>query len=200
MGEDEVLRCIHYWLYDVDRYLRSHLDALKDDLASEDKIVHAQAAREVLSILDWLYPPRTPLSPDARVERTAAAMLNDELTPEEKLAAGRRALRSTGRPRGRPRDETSQHAIQALTLRYATSMSWRKMALEVRGCAHRRPHLNLSCEACGQAIRNAANRLEAFLQSIGFDRDFPKGKMLDEASQRALLRLVKESKSDRDPL
>ncbi len=201
MGQDDVLRFIYRWLYDVEGTLRNQLEALKADLVSDDEAIQAKAADEVESILDWLYPPVAPLPAVTRAERAQAALSDVNLTPEEKLTAVRRAIRSTGRRRGRPRDETSQHAIRALTLHYATSMSWREIALKLRGCAHDRPNLNRSCEACGEAMRNAAARLEQFLKSIDFHSDdpIPMGRTLDAASQRELLRLVSSPESEGDP-
>lgn len=52
--------------------------------------------------------------------RKAKAALDDErLTVKERIEKARRAARSTGRKRGRPRTDTVQHAIRALSLFYA---------------------------------------------------------------------------------
>ena len=127
------------------------------------------------------------LPTDAQVSE--AALQDEDLSPADRRTAALRAGRSTGRPRGRPRDETSQQAIRALGLHLATSMSWREIALEIRGCNHDRPNPERSCEPCGEAIRNAATRLEALLKKIGYDFTFPRGRELDEKSRLEILRL-----------
>ncbi len=83
----------------------------------------------------------------------------------------------------------TQLAIRALSLHYATPLSWREIALAVKGCNHKRPNPERSCFSCGDAIRDAAGRLETFLKSIGHDLDFTRGRDLDEETQAQLLSL-----------
>jgi hypothetical protein len=177
------------WLYSIQHTLQNHLESLRDDLASDDEQVRKRARDEAWEILDWLYPPPPPLSKAAQLQRVEAALKDQKLSDEDRLAAVRRAGRSTGRARGRPRTETAQHAIRALSLHYATPMSWREIALAVKGCKHKRPKLERSCYACGDAIRDAAGRLENFLISIGHDLDFTRGRDLDERTLAQLIEL-----------
>jgi hypothetical protein len=188
---DEALQFVNRWLYDIQRVLEDRLETLKDDLRSDDEPIAERAANRASEILDWLYPPLPPLSQEEQLERISAAISNDKLPIEQKLAAVRRAGRSTRLRRGRPRDKTSQLAIRALSLHYATRLSWRKIALLVRGCNHsrKRPNPERSCIPCGQSIRRAAERLETFLISIGYNADFPRGLILDKASELELERV-----------
>lgn len=191
---DEALEFVNRWLYDIQRVLEIRLEALKDDLRSNDGPIAEQAANEASMILDWLNPPSLPLSKEERLKRVTALVSNGELSADQRLAAVVRAGRSTHLRRGRPRNETSQLAIRALTLHFATGLSWREIALSVRGCKHKRPNQERSCEACGESIRQAASRLQRFLLSIGYNPDFPSGIDLDSASRTQLDRLwqVKE--------
>lgn len=191
---DEVLRFINDWLYDMGRALRDRLETLKDDLHSDDEHAREQATEEAAKILNWLYLPPPPLSSEEKLRRVTAASNDEKLSPTDRLAAARRAIRSTGRARGHPRTETAQQAIRALTLHYATPMSWREIALHIRGCKHKRPNLERSCDKCGDAIRDAAGRLEEFLKSIGHNCNFPPGRELDENSRIELLRLWQAKK------
>jgi hypothetical protein len=184
---DEVLQFINDWLYDMGRALKDRLDTLKDDLRSDDEHIQQQATQEATEILGWLYPPAKPLSQEQQLQRVAAALRNEALSPEDRLTAVKFAGRSTGRTVGRPRTETAQHAIRALTLFYATPLSWREIALDVKGCEHKRPNPERSCAKCGDAIREAAGRLENFLKSIDYKFDFLPGRELDESSRIELL-------------
>ena len=186
---DETLEFINRWLYDIQRVLEVRLETLKDDLRSHDDATAKRAEDEADKILDWLYRPLPPLSKEEQLERVKTAITDDRLSPEQRLAAALRLGRSTRHRRGRPRDETSQLAIRALTLHYATRLSWRKIALAVRGCKHKRPNPERSCTACGESIRQAAIRLQRFLLKIGYDSDFPRVVALDKASQVELERL-----------
>jgi hypothetical protein len=198
---DEILQFINGWVYNVDAYLRRNLDSLKDDLASDDEGVKKNADKQAENIFCWIAPPLPPLPASARIERAEAALSNESTTAEEKIAAAQRVMRSTGRSRGRPRDETSQYAVKALALHYATQLSWRQIALEIKGCNHslHRPNVNLACEPCGEAVRAASQRLEKFLKSTGFDIDFALGKTLNEPSRQELLRLWQIGKTAPDP-
>ena len=194
----QAIQFINDWLYDIERFLRRRLDALKDDLESDDGKTQQAASKEAERILDWLDPPLPPRSSSARLERAKEVSQSNELSIEEKVAAVGRALRSTGRRRGRPRDETSQLAIRALGLHLA-GMSWREIAMRLKGCAHTQPmppmqrarkrNPNLSCEYCSEAIRNAAFRLRRFLKQLDYPSDLPDGKSFSEESRRELLEL-----------
>ena len=177
------------WLYSIQHTLQNHLESLRDDLASDDEQVRKRARDEAGEILDWLHPPLPPLSTQERLERVTTASGNEALSDEEKLAAVERAARSTGRRKGRPRTETAQHAIRALSLHLATTLSWREIALDVKGCKHKRPNPERSCVRCGQAIRNAATRLETFLESIGHEFNFKRGVDLDPKTGAELMKI-----------
>jgi hypothetical protein len=195
----EIIEFINRWLYDVERVLTSRLESLKDDLRSDDAGLREQAAQQADEITDWLYPPPPPLSPEEQVHRVEAAIADKSLSAKERLAAASRAARSTGRSKGRPRDETSQTAIRALGLHLATGMSWREIAMRLKGCAHERPmpvhqkprkrNPNLSCNDCGEAMRVSVFRLRGFLRQLDYDSDFPRGTSLDEQSRLELCRL-----------
>jgi hypothetical protein len=159
----EIDKFIHDWVHDVEMILKRRLENLKEDLRSDDEDMSIAAAEETGEILNWLYPPLPPLASDAKLQAAKQALDDERLGDEQKLVAARRAMRSTGRPRGRPRSETSQHAIQALSLRSATAMSWREIALRLKGCNHKRPKPERSCVPCGEAIREAAERLRRVL-------------------------------------
>jgi hypothetical protein len=159
----EIDKFIHVWVHDIEMVLNRRLENIKEDLRSDDEDISKAAAEEAGEILNWLYPPLPPLAPDAKLQAAKQALNDERLGIEQKLAAARRAIRSTGRPRGRPRSETSQQAIQALSLRSATGMSWREIALRLKGCKHKRPKPERSCVPCGGAIREAAERLRRVL-------------------------------------
>jgi hypothetical protein len=173
----EVDKFIFQFLYDIERFLRRELDALKEDLCSDDDEVRKPAEEKVVKISNWLFPPLPPLSEEERLQRTEEALGDKSLTPSERLKAIRRLARSSGRRRGRPWTGTAQHAVLALTMHYATKLSWREIALAVRGCKHERPKPERSCKTCGDSIRDAAGRLEKFLIEMGFEKDFPRGDM-----------------------
>lgn len=186
---DEALQFINRRLYDIQHVLDNRLEVLKEDLRSDDEATAERASEEVSNILDWLYLPPMPLSKEEQLKRVAAAIADGKLSTDQRLAAVVQAGRSTHSRRGRPRNETSQLAIRALTLHRATGLSWREIALVVRGCKHKRPNPERSCEACGESIRQAAIRLQRFLLSLGYDPDFPRGTDLDPASRSQLQRL-----------
>jgi hypothetical protein len=190
--EDDVTTFINRCVYDVDRILRSALDALRDDLCSEDKDTAGRATKDATEILDWLYPATPAISVQERLKKAKDAINNQALSETEQLVALRRAARSTGRPRGRPRTETAQDAIRAFSMHLATPLSWREIALRVKGCNHKRPSpLQRSCPACGDAIRDAAGRLEKFLLSKGYYSGVPRRLELEPASHTASSRLPK---------
>jgi hypothetical protein len=159
----EMDRFIYRWVHDIEMVLKRRLENLKDDLRSDDLDTSQAASKEAAEILDWLSPPPPPLTADSKLQAAKRALDEEGLSFEEKLAAIRRATRSTGRPKGRPRSETSQHAIQALSLRSATAMSWREIALKLKGCKHKRPKPERSCMLCGEAIREPTERLRRVL-------------------------------------
>lgn len=174
----EVDALIYTWLHDIQRWLMNCLDNLKDDLGSDDAAINARARTEAEQIMAWLFPPPPPLSAQERLRRAAAAAADPTLTEEQKQLAACRATRSTGRKRGRPRNETSQLAVRALTLFYAKGFqpgqshnhggTWREIARQIKPCNHEGRNEHRSCRACGDAVRDAAGRLEDFLISIGY--------------------------------
>jgi hypothetical protein len=112
------------------------------------------------------------------------------LSEDERLAAMLRTGRSTGRRRGRPRNETSQHAIEAFTWYLATPLSWHEIAVKVKGCKHPRPNpKQRSCRPCGDAIRDAVGRPEKFLKSKGYHPNLPRRVELGRMSPTGLKRL-----------
>lgn len=187
------------WLYDIESKLRGHLESLKDDLRSDDEDTRKLATEEADEILNWLYLPPKPLSEADQLQRMEDAFKDGKMSAKEKVAAVRRAGRSTGRAKGRPRDETSRLAIRALGLHLATGMSWREIAMRLKGCDHERPlpawqkprkrNPALSCDDCGDAMRVAVYRLRNFLKQLGFEEDVPLGTDLDEQSRKELLKL-----------
>lgn len=174
-------------------------EILKDDLRSDDEHLRQQATQEATEILDWLSAPPEPLSQEQQLQRVAAALNDTTLPAEHRLAATRRAVRSTGRARGRSRDETTRLAVRALGLHLATGMSWREIAMRLKGCVHERPvpprqkprrrNPNLSCDDCGEAMRVAVYRLRRFLTQLGYQENIPLGKELDEKSRMELRKL-----------
>ncbi len=162
----------NHWVYDIRRSLERHLDTLKDDLASDDKSTRELAENEASEILDWLYLPPPPLSDEERGRLFMEVNQDASLSSDQKATALRRLLHPTGRKRGRPRTETAQHAIRALSMHLA-GLDWRVIALEVRGCNHFDRTTERSCHCCGDAIRDAAGRLEKYLRNKGYYPDFP---------------------------
>jgi hypothetical protein len=166
---DPTAEFIHQWLLDIEGILKRHRENLKDDLWSDDERTRKQADRTLDEVCEWLEPP-LPQPTDEQKVATALGILGDEtVSPTIRLKPVSRLIRSGGRGRGRPRTETAQLAIRALSLHYATSSSWREIALKLRGCKHARPNRDRSCKFCGDSIRDAAGRLEKFLQSIGYN-------------------------------
>jgi hypothetical protein len=184
------------WLFDVESKLRRHLETLKDDLLSDDEDIRKLATKEAGEILDWLYLPSKPLSKAEQLQRIEDVVKDDKMSSEEKLAAVLRAGLSTGRAKGRPR-ENSRLAIRALGL-HMVGMPWREIAMKLKGCDHERPlpprqkprkrDADLSCEDCGEAIRVAVYRLRNFLNRLGFEDEVPLGKDLDEESRKEILK------------
>jgi hypothetical protein len=190
---------IDKWVYDIGHMLWYQLEALKDLLDSEDKHTREHAAKEIHDILGWLYEPPGPLYPEERLRRTRDTSNDESMSVQDRLAAVRRVARSSGRPRGRPRTETAQHAIRALYLHLATPLSWREIALTVKGCNHRRPNpAQRSCVACGDAIRDAVGRFERFLRDKGYHPEFPRRVELDRMSPTDLKRLFGTTPTDSD--
>jgi hypothetical protein len=70
-----------------------------------------------------------------------------------------------------------------------TAMSWREIALIVKGCSHKRPNPERSCYPCGDAIRAAVGRLEQFLRGLGCHPEFPRRVDLEKMSYAELERL-----------
>jgi hypothetical protein len=173
----EVDKFVFQFLYDIERFLRRKLDALKEDLRSDDDGIRKLAEEKVVKISNWLFHPLPPLSEEERLQRTEEALSDKSLSPSERLRAISRLARSSGRRKGRPWTDTAQHAVLALTMHYATKLSWREIALAVRGCKHERPTPERSCKTCGDSIRDAAGRLEKSLIEMGFEKDFPRGDM-----------------------
>lgn len=186
---DDVLQFMFRWGLDVRSYLQQLFARCVEELESENETTRSEASKRMDVVLDWLHPPLPPLSVEERNRRASSALADESLSPDQRAIAARRALRATGRHQGRTRDETSQHAIDALTLHDATGLSWRRIAVLLRGCTHKRPNRELSCESCGESIRQAAFRLEKFLKSTGFDRTFAKENPLDQETQKRLLEL-----------
>ena len=104
--EDPITSLLETWVYDVEQILSNALDGLKDDLSSDDEYTADLAAKKATEILDWLYPPAQPLSPQERLRRATEAITSASLSDSEQIAAFQRILRSTGRRRGRPRTAT----------------------------------------------------------------------------------------------
>jgi hypothetical protein len=171
----EIDKFVDSWIYDVEAVLRRELENLKDQLASEDVTSRRQAESDASAILDWLYLPVPPSSPGDRLKKAQDVTRDSTLTEAERYSKALRTLRSSGRQRGRPRDQTSQHAIRAYTLHLTTGMSWREIALTVKGCKHKRPNQSeRSCEHCGDSIRDAVGRLERFLKAKGYHPNVPR--------------------------
>jgi hypothetical protein len=195
----EVIAFINRYLYDVERLLRDHLDTLKEELLSEDEQTSQKASKQAEMIMEWLSPQPPPLSALQRLAVASGIDQNNELSELEKNAAISRAMRSTGRRSGRPRDETSRLAVRALGLHRATAMSWREIALKLKGCSHkqsppprqraRKRNPTLSCEECGETMRIAVVRLRRFLKGLGYEEHFPLGTQLDEESRIELDRM-----------
>jgi hypothetical protein len=157
-------------LFDVQHRLRIELDGLRNDLLSEDSRTRNDAKREVSAILSWLLPPAGPISLEQKLRRSQDALADENMSIQDRLDLLKRIARSTGRPRGRPRTDTAQQAICAFSLRLATALSWREIALRVKGCNHKRPYPEQrSCKCCGDAIRDAVGRLDNFLRSRGHE-------------------------------
>lgn len=196
---NEVVQFINHWLYDADRFLRNRLESLKDDLTSDDSELQSQAAKEADEILDWLLPPMPALTAIEKVDKASWIRQQENISEEDKEIAIARVLSSTGRRRGRPRDTSSQFAIRALGLHLALGMSWREIAFRLKGCSHERPlpphqrprrrNPNISCEACGEAMRIAVFRLKDCLSSLGFQSSESIMKHLDNESRLELLKL-----------
>ena len=162
--------------YDIKHILESRLAGLRDDLYSGDK----DAEKEATQILEWLFPakPSKPLTNKDKM-RLIREGVSDEVL--ERLLGSK-----TGQRRGRPRAESSQHAIEALSLHLANpQMAWREIALRFINCGHnpcrcskckerkkdklrKRPNPETkSCHNCGQLIGAASNRLEEYLKKKG---------------------------------
>jgi hypothetical protein len=183
---------VTHWVYDIRQTLERELDSLKDDLRSDDEHAQQQAARVASKILAWLLPAPEAISEEKRLLRFQEAMKIAD--PKQLKIAVLRAARTTGRRKGRPRDESSQHAIRALTLHIATEKSWREIALELRGCTDKRPNPSeRACIPCGETIRKAAERLRSFLKAEDLYPQMPDRKTLMRMSPADLKCLWRSS-------
>jgi hypothetical protein len=112
---------------------------------------------------------------------------NKSLTATEKIEQVD-AILHPKRKRGRPKTETIQNAIHALSLyrkgkstigvigkgkplteqRFGATgrMNWREIALKVIGCKHSGRTTTKSCISCGEAIERAVSRLKRTLEEI----------------------------------
>jgi hypothetical protein len=156
---------VNRFAYNVRAILERKLDELKDDLRSDDQRTRKGAEKMSAELCEWLFGPGQPLTAEQRLQQATEAANDPNLTPAERLAAMRRASRSTGRTRGRPRNESSQHAIEALSLCLGSELTWREIAYRLKQCNHRgRTERRQSCDSCMDSIRKAAERLERFLR------------------------------------
>lgn len=170
---------VNRWVYDVERILKRALQDAVDRLRSCDEKTAELAEQDIAEILDWLLPPPKPISKEAKLQKIKELCSDSTILTEKKTALIEKVLHSTGRPKGRPRTETAQHAIQAYSLHLATPLSWREIALKVIGCRHDRPNPERSCICCGDAIRDAVGRLENFLKRKGYHPNLPRRIDLD---------------------
>lgn len=176
-GDEEPVRAMSAswdWFYDdpVARNLRWELEALGEDLDSDDPTVSKKARTEAALIWDWLEGTGAP--PDAAEKiRRVREILQLQEDPDIQVAAITRVVLSTGRPRGRPAT-VRQQAIEALGLHLAEPLSWKQIAFRVRGCKHRGQRADRSCDACADAIRKAVRELEKFLREKGLHPDLPR--------------------------
>lgn len=186
---DDFTELLNRCVYNVEHILKSALASLIDDLTSENENTAELAERTAEEILDWLAPsPKRALSAEEKLRRIQEIVLDEKMPVQAQLSAVAAVNRSTGRRRGRPRSETAQQAIRAFSLHLATPMSWREIALHVKGCNHGRPNPERSCVPCGDAIRDAVGRLEAFLRSKGYHFTFSRRIDLDRMSTDDLKR------------
>jgi hypothetical protein len=127
---------IRIWNFDVARALWSRVDALKEDLTSDDTQIRVKAETQISQTLTWLLPPITP----EQIQNARAAQ-QQEL--EEILGArgiSRASIRKVARQlagskirgQGRPRTKGSD-AIRALQLYLDTGKSWREITFAVDG-------------------------------------------------------------------
>jgi hypothetical protein len=189
---DDLTELLNRFAYDIERILKNALGKLSHDLDSGDERTQELAANEIDEILDWLLPPPKPLSKEAKLQKVKEIFGNRTLSEREKADLAKKILCSTGKPKGRPRTETAQHAIKAYSLHLSTPMSWREIALKVVGCKHERPNPERSCESCGDAIRDAVGRLDEFLQHKGYRPNVPRRIDLDKMSASEIERTIPE--------
>lgn len=173
------------WASDIERTLWNRRDELMENLSSADEEAAKSAISEIEKIDNWLNPSPAPVAAEEKLRHIRAVLEDKSVPPEKRLEGIRRLSRSTGLPRGRPRDKTGQYAMRALTLSQATDKSWRQITLEVKGCPHRHPK-GLSCEKCKETIRNAVFRLQKFLRDIGCNPKLPGQKALKRMSKAQL--------------
>jgi hypothetical protein len=164
MGSDAD-RFIYKWLYDVQHELECALYVAKYDLLDGDEAEQKKAAEKVVAILGELSPPR---SAEARQQLAEAVMRDESITAAEKIARVD-AILNPKQKRGRPRTETVQQAIRALSMHRAGHGDWRTIALKVRGCNHFERSETKSCKYCGEAIAQSVRRLEKVLRKLGID-------------------------------
>jgi hypothetical protein len=161
----------------IESKLRRRLTYLREnDLVSDDMSTVRRAERQVKIIEAWLDPPRPRPTDDEKITILRNILANESIPASERVREVGRLSRSSGRGRGRPRTETSQHALDALTLHRLTSATWAEIAFRVKGCPHKGAGKDASCNSCADAMRDAAKRLESDMKIIGFDFDFPRGK------------------------
>jgi hypothetical protein len=59
---------IYRFAHDMEHFLQSHLESLKDDLRSNDEHTRTTASNETEQVTDWLYPPPVPLSAEQQLQ------------------------------------------------------------------------------------------------------------------------------------
>ena len=163
---------VDQFVYDIRTRLESALYAAVE----EDSPESIAAADKILS---FLYGA-SPLSDDEKCQRAAEIAHDTSLSPNERKAAMRRALESSNRRSGRPK-EKGPDAIKAFTIYLKTNKSWREITLEVQGSCESR-HCEYFCSECrdvkrpnerGRRDRTPSNRLCGKCRCIIRDKKEP---------------------------
>jgi ssDNA-binding Zn-finger/Zn-ribbon topoisomerase 1 len=135
---------IDRFVYDIRGKLESALDAAAEENSPESV---AQAEK----ILSFLFGRSAPFTDDERCRHAMEIARDTSLPPSQRKVAMRRALESSNKRAGRPK-EKGPDAIRAFTIYLKADQSWREIALELQGSCESRQCIYF-CPECGDVKR-----------------------------------------------
>ena len=141
---DEVTTFLNYWLYDIDRKLRSLLEPVWPDFADDDDPTFLPE-EEATQVRSWLNLPAESKSREERQIELEQDFRNHGYSPAEALRKAALESRSTGRVPGRPK-VLGPYAIRAFFLHLTTGKTWREITEALKGPCLKCVYFCSSCD------------------------------------------------------